>query len=48
MEANDDRAAIAAARDIAPDTDCELWSGKKKIAFLPSGGGDPVFTAPNA
>lgn len=36
MEAIDDGAAIAVARDLHPDTDCELWSGTRKVALLPA------------
>jgi hypothetical protein len=43
IEAADDMAAIAAAREQHPVTDCEVWSGTRKVALVPAGGGEPVF-----
>lgn len=36
MTAIDDGAAVATARDAYPDSDCELWSGTRKVARLPA------------
>jgi hypothetical protein len=46
IEAGDDAAAIALAREQHPDNDCEVWSGTRKVALVPAGGGDPVFARP--
>lgn len=42
LVADDDSAAVAAARDMAPEHDCEIWSGTRKVALMPAGG-DPVW-----
>ena len=36
IEAADDAAAIAAARDLHLDADCELWCGARMVAVLPA------------
>lgn len=46
IEAVDDGAAIAVAREQHPDSDCEVWSGTRKVALVPAGNGDPVFARP--
>ena len=40
--ADNDADAIAQSRDHEPSTDCELWSGTRKVALLPAGG-EPVL-----
>lgn len=39
LEAGDDDRALAAARDLSPEVDRELWSGTRKIAVLPAARG---------
>lgn len=34
LEAGDDDRALAAARDLSPEVDRELWCGTRKIALL--------------
>ncbi len=34
FEAPDDGAAAAIAREYSPQTDCELWSGARKVALI--------------
>lgn len=46
IEAEDDSAAIAVAREQHPNSDCEVWSGTRKVALVPAGDGAPVYARP--
>ncbi len=36
IEAPSDEDAIAAARDRAPDSHCEIWQGRRLVATIPA------------
>lgn len=42
VAAADDDRAIQLVRDLAHDSDCEIWLGSRKVALIPAGGGEPV------
>jgi len=44
FEALDDTGAIEFAREHYPETDCELWSGTRKVGLVPAHGGAPVLS----
>jgi hypothetical protein len=46
--ADDDAGAIEAGRTVAPTVDCELWSGSRKVALLPTNSAPVLVNPPQA
>ena len=43
VAAADDDGAIQAVRAQAPQTDCEIWLGDRKVAVIPAGGAESIW-----
>jgi hypothetical protein len=39
----DDDTAIQVVHDQSQPTDCDIWQGKRKVATVPAGGGEPIL-----